>query len=256
MAEQRLTLPFQTEVRIPVIPEFQLTIRLCGKDSEGKLEIAQDIVQQFVSASEAGMFSGPDVHPLQSSIKIVSSTGTTHGEVTYVCDTKGIDIGAFRILLSMITQCHYLHEPLRECELKSSAQAMTFYRLSEIVNQEVPRKFSKIPFHLSIEKNLSKSRRPVVRIEFERKLEDVEFERVSNLIVVWETLVVLGGYLNTFDPMEELPLHPGELYMVTPRKLEYTISEFSGPVHAFDGMVNMAVKLHASLSPLVSLEIE
>jgi hypothetical protein len=84
----------------------------------------------------------------------------------------------------------------------------------------------------------------------------VEFRIVDGHIADWHTLILLGGYQDSFDALRELPMRPGKTYLAAPDTVEHILYGFTGPSAAYDALINMAIKLHHTFCPVERIEIE
>jgi len=257
MTLREQALPFQTEVDISdAASESQVEIVVLGERPGTKLTNLHEVLSYFISAANVGMLSGDRFPPTQSLMHVLSREELPDGSIRTVCHVEGVDPASLRILLGMITQSHFGHEPLASLRLRSLARNGEPLDLSAVLARSLPGRTRNVPFDVVFSKYLDDETEPVIRMMFHRPLEDKEFARLEQWIADWDCLLLLGGYRNTFDAMHELPMTPGETYLAAPNTAEHLIYGFGGPVVAFDALVNMGAKLHFNFCPLVAMEFE
>jgi hypothetical protein len=251
--------PFPIEANLTdSASETELIVTVAGSKKPAKvLDNSREVLDVFWTAANAGMLGGARHSPLESHLHL-SSSQTVGKEGVFRLAAKGIDAGSYRILINLFVQDHYGGETLTLLRLQSepAPTAKAQKDLKKILAAPFPGRFSPLPFETSIDKDLADNEEPIIRVEFQRPIEDKEFEAINAWISAWESLIILKGFSTALEPVEELPMNPGELYMASPTVAEDTIFAFMAPVESFDSLINSAVKLHATVCPIVRLEIQ
>jgi hypothetical protein len=221
------------------------------------------IADAFVSAANLGMFS---MQPAASHITIAVE-GTEYpsaGTIRFLWRVAGIQIGAYRVLLNMLSAAHRASGLLNWVRLTSAPVGGKRFSKNDLLNCPLPGKANKPPFELRVQRNLDDCREPLIRLEFERNISDDETAQLVPSFRAWDNLVLRGGYtenledrdpvLDTVEELEELEIP--QTYMASPNTLEHLFYEFEGQAAAFDALMNLAIRLHYTFSPLAGLEID
>lgn len=259
MASSQLaqTLPFDVDISIyPPFEAMQLQVVAMSKQPNQNLELLHDVLYYFVSSAASGMFSAQPYSPEQAIMQITSSNYTSEGEISQVWESRYVTPAAYRILLGMVIQSHYGHIPLGYFGLSSSSRIGTPLHVEEVMTSPYPERVRQPPFALDLAEDLDSVSMPAIRMEFARALNSEEFQKVEQLIADWHCLILLGGYLDSYEAMKELPMHPGKTYLASPNTVEHILYGFMGPSTIYNTIINLAVKLHMSFCPLLRFEIE
>lgn len=255
MSESVNKLQFIAEICIALPNDaYELFFEIQGKDATSKLEDIQDIISNFETAANIHMFTPLNIRPQQPFMRSLSND-VNEGCLTYKWEVQKIDLGAYRILVNLMNQSHFTHEPLSKIVLKTLTSGDDNLNLDRVLSGHFPDRIDPAPFPLNIDEDLDKNKEPIIRLKFSRNLTDEEFEQVENFLIVWKSIIILGGYVETVDEIRDLRMNPGETYMLRPTMLEDTNFEFIAPVASFNAVINMAAYLHNTLCPLEFLEI-
>ena len=249
--------PFKVDINIyPPLENMRLKVVAKGKQPNQDLELLRDVLSYFVSAANAGMFSSLPYKPEQALMKIESIDENSKGELNCIWESRNINIGAYRILLKMVTQSHHGHAPLSYFGMSSTGNVGGLTKLENVLDSPYPERASNLPFSIDLAGDLDSVTMPAIRLVFSRDLNTKEFQNIEELIADWHTIILLGGYSDSFEAIKELPMHPGKTYMASPCTIEHVLYDFNCPSEVYDALINMAVKLHTALSPLLRIEIE
>jgi hypothetical protein len=255
MTELPGSLPFRAAVGIPdTLRESQLVLVLKGKDPDRKLSQTELVLSNFLTSADAGMFAGDRVPPAQSLLQVVARESDAN-QVRYHWRIRGVDPGAFRILLNLLCESSRRMEALDEVTLKGASPSSGDKRLQAILASPFPGRAKDVPFELPLREYFFESHDPVIRIECQRALADEEFDQIKTMLESWDHILALGGYLDAPARQAGFFPYPGELYLVEPTVVEHLISGFDGPEETYNAVIAMAVKLHSTICPLIALEI-
>jgi hypothetical protein len=256
MNDASLCLPFFARLSLPdTLEEAELNVVLKGKDPGAKLPRTDQVFLNFLSAAQAGMFAGERIPPDQSHLQIVSRQYEGAG-ISYHCKAYGVDVGAFRILLNALAESCRRFEPLVEVSLTGISPSGNDTVLKALLGRPFPGRVRNVPFELKLREFFFENREPLIRMAFQRNLSDEEFDQIKPMMAAWDNILMLGGYLEPATRDAGFFPEPGELFLAEPTILEHLIYGFEGPEETFNAVINMAFKLHFSICPLVSLEIE
>ncbi len=250
-------LPFEVDISIyPPLEEMRLHVVARSKQAGQNLELLREVLSYFVSSANAGMFSSPPFSPEQAFMRIESSDDPSGDEIRSTWESRYVSLGAYKILLGMVAQSHHGHVPLAFFGLSSVSKVGNLMRFEGVVSSLYPERAAKVPFDLDLAGDLDSVTMPAIRMEFIRSLDPNEFQTVEQLIADWHTLILLGGYLDSYEAMDKLPMNPGKTYLASPTTVEHVLYGFTGPSAVYDALINMAVKLHKSFCPISRIEIE
>jgi hypothetical protein len=252
----REKLPFTARVSVPeIVRGAELEIVFAAKDPDATLEQTERSFSHFVVAAEAGMFAGDGVPPSESLFRVELHERQGR-ETHYRCQVRGIDRGAFRILLNVAAEVARQGEPLDAVVISGGTPGQATSGLNEILARKYPGRAKVLPFQLTLSKFFFQNREPLIRMELRRRVTDEDFERIRTMVQAWDHILMFGGYLDLADRDGDILPEPGEFYLVEPLVIEHLIYAYQGPPESFNAVINMAVKLHMSGCQLSELEIE
>jgi hypothetical protein len=250
------SLPFPAEVEVCAAPDSsQLLVIEARPLQPGKdLEMLKEVVSYFMAAAEAGIFaSPPGMSELTHSVARSASVSQTGFVGTY--ELSHVPPQAFKILLGMIVQSHFGHVGLAALRISVVSGPASRWNLSQILARGYPDRVPLTQFDLDLASDLEDAQMSTVRLRFARALTEQEFSALEERIADWHCLMLLGGYANSFEKMKGVPVRPKPTYLLSPSIVEHGLYGSPG-LAAYDGMVNLAVKLDAAFCPLLALEIE
>jgi len=249
-------LPFDARVNIPdTVRGTELELTFAARGPDATLEQVERVFSYFSVAAEAGMFAGNVVHPAESLFRVQSKERAPR-ETRYRCRVRGIDRGAFRILLNVAAEMTRRGELLDAVSISGGTQDREASDLNQIMTRQYPGRARVTPFELTLSDFFFENREPLIRMQFRRTLTDDEFEQVRAVMEAWDRILMLGGYLDLADRDGDLLPEPGEFFLVEPLVIEHLLYAYQGPEESFNAVINMAVKLHTSGCQLSELEIE
>ena len=249
-------LPFVARVNVPdTVRGAELEIAFAGKDPDGTLEQTESFFSHFIVAADAGMFAGNTVHPTDFFFQVEAHQQSGR-ETRYRCKVRGIDRGAFRILLNVAAEITRRGEALDTVAIWGGTSGQTTSGLNEILARKYPGRANNIPFELTLSDFFFEDREPVIRMQFRRAPTDEEFERIRTMAEAWDRILMLGGYLDIAERDGDLLPEPGEFFLAEPLVIEHDLYAYQGPEESFNAVINMAVRLHTSGCQLSELEIE
>jgi hypothetical protein len=233
--------------------------RATNADCRGRIENVLDV---FIRCTAAGMFSldsGNRRTPLESLPREPSDGPTSIGATWRLSGTQR---GAFRLLLNMLSATHRATGCIAAVTMTSPPTDHARIGLRDVLNAPFPQRPADLPFSFVAHVDLQEAREPVIRCEFARAVEEHELARLVLLFQLWDSLtlhesygIVEGGSDNADQDVEEIILSQ-PAYLAAPETFEHVFYEFSAPAAAFDALLNMAIRVHHLLCPLVSLQIE
>lgn len=234
----------------------EVCIEFCGAKRDSTLDSWRETLSYFVSAAAAGTFCGERSAPTDSVMRILEVGPANAGGLQYRCMLQGVDPSAFRILLNLAVQSHFVHEALERLSVRVPAGTEPRLGFDGIRRRPFPGRWARSGFSLRLGESLSETTEPLVRVEFERALDPDEFERVSQSIADWDSIVLIGGYCESLDELDDFPMIPGDTALITPTTLEHAMHGFEAPLVSFDGLINLAANWHARLCRVAWMELE
>ena len=168
--------------------------------------------------------------------------------------TRGLHPAAYRLLLTMLAQSHYDVIPLKRAQVRTAGEgeALTF---NDILDAGYPVPPALLPFALQVPHDVLALDELVFRIRFVTGEASRIFPDVRKRLAEWNNLVILGGYVETFEEadLQILPRETVERYADT---IEHWIGVASLNRAAVDGLLNVLCRVHGAINPIVEVEIE
>jgi hypothetical protein len=217
------------------------------------------VTDAFVAATRTGMFAkdpGMDGVWVEREADRVGER-----ELRCVWRMAGVQPGAFRVLLNMLEVSHHLDGALTTVSLRSTAGHGERMNAERIMARKFPSSGPDVPFQVVRKRNLDNSTEPLVRLVFETEVADSTVEALMPLLLAWDRIVVLGGYLNALGDRDadidvDASLAGQQTYVAAPDTIEHLFYEFVGAAAAYDAVVNLGVRIHHRFGRVASLEIE
>ena len=168
--------------------------------------------------------------------------------------TSGLHPAVYRLLLTMLAQSHYDVIPLKRAQVRTAGEgeALTFNR---ILDAGYPAPPALLPFALAIPDDMLARDELVFRIRFVTGDLSRIFPDVRKRLNEWNNLVILGGYVETFEEadLQILPRETAERYADT---IEHWIGAAGLTRAAIDGLLNVLCRIHGAINPIADVEIE
>jgi len=257
--ENRLYPSFAAEVRIaePLVSS-EVSLEVTVDHAETASEVAR-AAQAFEIAARTGMFS---IEPAgrSPSIEVVSADVDRPDGVRRVWSVDRVQVGAFRVLLNMLQVIHVCSGPLSFVRLVSMKGHGDILNVDRLIATPFPMRGKDLPFALTLKRDLEESEEPLVRMEFGHAVSDSQLEAMVPLLVAWDAIVVRGGFFNDAD--DRLPdtnveesLDGQQTYLAASNVVEHLFYEYIGAADAYDALINLAVRIHHGVAPLMSFEI-
>jgi hypothetical protein len=241
------------------VGEFDALLEVVTSAPNGLGEVAQ-VAQAFEQAANAGMFStDPGTTPMP--MATVSVTSPVETVVHYKWRTVGVQPGAFRVLLNMLEVTHQFYAPIVSVRLVTMNEYPRRLRLDGLLRLPFPGAAANPPFEIMLKRRLEDSKDPLIRLEFRTVISDDMIERLVPMFIAWDNVVIRGGYLNSLDDRwpdtnVEESLSEQQTYLAATDTVEHLFYEFIGAAAAYDGFINIAVRIHHSLRGLASFQVE
>lgn len=215
-------------------------------------------VKAFEAGALAGMFSR---HPAATTapMQVEDDAVSQLQHIRRAWQVNGMQVGAWRVLLNMLDALHHEIAPLAYVRLLSSDIAKPRLAWRDVIRSPFPRRSAALPFDLRIDRSLEDTSEPLIRLTFERDINDAALQQLIPLFAVWDRLVLCGGYVqdpDDRDPVSDIEERLGtqQTYLAARDTVEHLLYEEVGVAAAFDAVVNMAVKLDLGFGRVAALE--
>lgn len=247
--------PFTASVSVPdSVRGAELEISFGARD-QGALEQIERSFAQFTTAAAAGMFAGDAVPPAESLFR-VDGQERRGLAITHRCTVRGIDRGAFRVLLNVVAEVSRRGGAIETVTIWGGTAGRQDSDLGEILDRRYPGRAKRVPFEMELSEFFYENREPLIRMELQRQPSDDEFERIKATMEAWDHILMFGGYLDLDDRDGDILPEPGEFVLAEPLVIEHLIYAYQGPPESFNAVINMAVRFHESGCRLSVLGIE
>ena len=206
----------------------------------------------FLRGAECGMFDGVASSPqLEASRLSKHVTRNENGGLSWLCDWRRVDPGAYRILCNMLA---YRQQPLRVTArgvASLGAGANPFSRIPYPARTPTP---------FTIEDELPEPMGPeaTFRVVLVEPPSSMALERICSVLGACQAVVDFHGFIepdkSASDPGSEVF---GESYLVAPEIVEHVLYGCSGhAVEMVNGFASALVRLHPTDAQIACLEVD
>lgn len=255
--------PFPLSVKLPreVCP-VRVRIELARRKAKVKnpltgkpytLRPSIEVVRIFAQATNAQLFNDRAVEPA-ARMALIRETKTATG-LSWVYATRGVRPASYLALLGLLTQTYYAGDPLRSVAIEAAAPDGDLLDTSALLDaaSEVQSRPPGLPFRYD---NRKASRRAhVISFEFEDMVSSDRYSKLEEWLVLWDNLLVLGGFSLDFAEEEDLRRF-GELAHISPCVVEYRLEPFLEYRSAVHSLLVLSKNFHLAGQPLESLTVE
>ena len=240
-------------------PAFTCDVRLGNLLPAAHDAALRQACDVFAAAVNVGMLSGAGHDPARSSLEAVDGmVGAPGAREVWRYRGQHVDPGAFRVLRNMLTT----HLPDTAADLvlevrSPTAGAGRTLDWSALSRVAFPAVFSRVPFELNDEVKDPPDREVIVRIEFQREVADDHAQRVVTGLEAWEGVVREYGFA---DPeagamRQRPPLELGEHHAASPLSIEYGLYWLNAPADAFNGIVNLLIRVAETEAAIATVDM-
>jgi hypothetical protein len=157
----------------------------------------------------------------------------------------------------MLAVTHQYQSALASLSLHATVGRGALLTLSDITAFPYPKRTEPVGFPLRLPQIRDELGDPNIRIEFTRDVQDDRLELFETWFTAWDHVITHGGYFHVADELElDDDVVLGETYMLSPNTVEHTLERVVDSVEAFDAVINMAVRIHRTVHPVASFELE
>lgn len=231
--------------------EVQLVMRV---ENPNHMQPLQRIVQSFSSLAETGAFSGYQIPPWESTMKLGQMVSTSGNELRFYMENCFLADEALIVLAHMLLTAHD-STPIEYIKIQSSLQRdQKILKLTSEDKTTYPRAYPHLPFVLSDHE--PEGGGYSFLIDLEKPLEQ-KFEICLNKALgAWVDTVLNGGYV-------AFPMDPGRCYVepdekeVTAyeNKVEWAIFKLQADQASLDGLINLFIAFHTRCQKIMHIDI-
>jgi hypothetical protein len=244
--------PLELEFAVPQdSADAELHFEAQARDETAAMELIERVISAFRDAVGIGMFGERAV--LETSVQEQSRAGF----VRQRWRVGGLKPGAFRVLLDMLEAVHLHALPLALLRLSVASTLRPVVDLRTIRTLPYLPARQQLDFVVRLREDIDEVKEPVIRLAFDSDVSDKVFEDLSSMFLVWDDLVLLGGFGSEFGAREcDAGAINRQTYMASRDTVEHLLYWVVGGAAAFDALVNAATRIHASVCPLMAFEVE
>jgi hypothetical protein len=248
-------LPFQTRVRLPArSQDYRLVVEVLGPTNLASLEPVETVLGCFEILADWGAFATERVTPARSRFERLGSSVDVGLRRVY--DVHGVHLGAFRILLHALAQCHHHQTPLVLVSLEAEDPAADEATLGAILKSPFPPRAAP-PFRLVEPRDLDDVKDPVLHLQFASDVSDADLAALRTVFESWDVIIEMGGYADGCEPLEDFFIELGSTHLGSPSLVDHAAYNIRFPPAAvFDAAINVASRANVKLGTLIELSIE
>jgi len=226
-----------------------------GTDPESKLEDTEEVLSYLFNATNAGAFCDLESSPMDCKLEVIPQNNVNVNELKYTLHVESIHPSVWRILLHMLTQTHYKLDQLAEVNLISENSEIN--GLNDLFKIPFPARAKDVPFSLEIYEQLDQQTEFAIRFEFDKEVEENLLTEVTERLVDLSGIIYLGGFFDSVQELEEPQLSDDpETYCSSPNTILHYLRAWNADFIALECFINLAIRFHYSLCPILSLEFE
>jgi hypothetical protein len=229
----------------------ELHFEVKARDQSATMELIERVISAFRDAVSIGMFG--DCAVLETNAQEPSGVGS----VRQRWRVAGLQPGAYRVLLDMLEAVHSHALPLASLRLSVASPMRPALDWRTVQALPYPPVSQKADFVVRLREDIDEAKEPVIRLAFASDVADEIFETLSSMFLVWDDLVLLGGFRSDFGALEcDSGAIDRQTYMVSRDTVEHILYWVVGDGAAFDALVNVATRVHATACPLLAIEVD
>lgn len=243
-------------LRIEAHARAEMIFEAIAIDPSASFDAVQYAVSLFQTTVELGMHSTALSNAPAPILEVVDGGTSSRGTLTQRWQVGGFSHYAFRVFVNLIMVVHYRQLPLASISLRSGTASEGLIDERALLSAYPPRA-EPLPFSLEILRRLEGIKYPCLRLNLALDIDDTQFACFEHALGTWGCLVMRGGYGGDLAQLElDDTAVMAETYMVARRTLEYVLHDTVPLPHAFDALLNMLARLHVTVCPLISIELE
>lgn len=234
-----------------------IIFEVTATDPDASFGVVESAVRLFQATVELGMYSTAFAASTAPVFEIVDAGASLGGVFRQHWQVRGFSHHAFRVFLNLMRVIHYRQVPLESIRLQSPAASDAMVDGTMLLSAAYPARAEPLPFPLQILRRLDGIKSPCLRLDLASDINDPQFARFEAALSTWDHLVMRGGYEGDFVELDlDDSVVIAETYMTAPRTLEHMLHDTIPLAQAFDALLNMIARLHMTVCPVMSIEIE
>lgn len=246
---------FVTEPPLMSVPS-KVIVRFASELNDITIQKAQETLNVFVKACQAGAMAGDSYEPLRSSAQIVGSPQIFKDEIVWELNPVNIDELSVIILIHMFGSFAYHIQPIISLTLQPRGRISSLIPFRHIEGERVthPRAYAKLPFKLNKEWVPAPGSVTFVA-NFEKELSDDFLSKLRSALLAWARVAQYGGYAGPPLELHKSYIIPEEDFRLLGSEVEWGLQKIFTPESCIDGLINVFVAFHYRVLPLIDLFI-
>ncbi len=248
---------------VPALARLSLQFKLVPQEPLAE-DVAADVKQMcdiFLSAVSRNLFGPTDTLGAESNQGQADNVTLRHANglcVEVNGEIKGLPASAYRALLCLLAQTHYAIAPFSQLDLVISESAISPKLLAEPLSIPFPEANLAGPsrFDLDLLSEPDEEDEITVRIILANEESARIFDLVENIVADWDSIVMTGGYRDSFSPLPDIIHYPWETSIVDQSTIEHQVSIFTGGKDEIDGLLLMMRYVDSFVAPIAKIELE
>ncbi len=254
MISTNYRLPFQFNYCAQVLScggEVQLVMRV---DNPNHMQSLQRIIQFFSSLAETGAFSGYQIPPWESTMKLSHMISTQGNELRFYAESCYLADEALIVLAHMLLAAHE-STPIEYIKILSSQQRdHKILKLASKDKATYPRAYPHLPFVLSNQE--PEGGGYSFLIDLEKPLEQRHEAYLNRALGAWVDTVLNGGFSAFPTDPKRCYVEPDEKEVTTyENKVEWAVFKLLADQASLDGLINLLIAFHMRCQKIMHINI-
>lgn len=221
-----------------------------GSSSDDSPQV--DVVEVFLGAFNQGLLYAASGKPWECRGALLKSELDEPRQVKrWQLELHDVVVGAFRVLQQLLRSLDPVRQSLQT--LSSADDAAEVRRVGSV---PYPGRASTLPFPLEISPEASEGEINAVRLVFREKVAAPLEEAGVRGLDAWSRLLVLGGYQDDEEYTSGLAAAPEPPALVDAFTLEVAFEMFNSAPASLNAIINLAHRLHHTMAPIATIEVE
>jgi hypothetical protein len=236
----------------------QVELTLVLKDPPDQLghDFWDAVLSHFATVVSFGGVCGVKNLPTASSFVLQGKETPAESTLRYRFEIRGIDPGAWRILLGLYLAASECSFPISRLEILSREKnPRDWLDVDRAFATAYPAHPHSLPFLLERSEEGEASEDRLIQVAFHNPPEESVFREFSSALLSWDE-VLLGGYPQDGQSPAENATDATEVYLINSVTIEHPLPNFLGSESAFDAVICMALWFHLRRARVQSVTID
>jgi hypothetical protein len=228
---------------------YEFNLRLGTQEAMDQVQQSfwNELLGKISNVINHGGLCGANNNPSRSLMIVEPMRSERFLGLTYQVKLKGIDKGAWRVIIGIFVSASERMFPLRRLEMESyDSSDIDLINAARACAIPYPAYQSSIPFELELSEEGDPSCR-VIQVQFVSKLGSLLVQEILDTFLGWQ-ICLWGGFPEESDP----PLYNGvgkvEVYLANPNTVELVVRDYYGSEAAFNCIISMVLWIHLQRS--------